>query len=345
MADRNPKFKPMQPKRQHGGLLWKIIGVIIVLAIIYFVATWLLGVLSVTSISGPTAFTLTNSSTIFTLSGSEYSASFVSAVPSGVQISMTRLPTFLNPTYYVIVYTGSATKFNGAGSSANMQINLTSSTKTGAQIMITPLAANLGLAPDSSRITVAHTSLTPYGQQGAQSNATFTTIASTTTILQSGSSSSTTATTTIGSSTNYHAEAQAILQKNVYYALMANYTALYANESLCTPPIYNQTYNNLHGSYPSGPFSYQNVSQFIPTSLMLNLTNTTSSATATYTATTQISSFSGPALIISMTLVPPPGSVTSTTLTGVFQGANYTNLLSGLRQAQTVANHCGAYIG
>lgn len=336
MADQNPRFRPRPQARRGGNKIVLAVEIIIALIIIYFVATYIIGATSVVAISGPTSLTVTNSTTLFTLSGAEYSTSLISAGSSSAQVSLTKLPVFLNPTFYVTLYNNSATKVNGTGTYANMQINLTSLSKHSIGVTITPVLTSLALSPDSSRITVADTSLTPFGSQASGSGST--------TIKFGNQTSSTTAATTTIPSTNYYNQALNLLHVNLYYGLMENYTAVYANSTACTPSIYNQTFIRHNGIAPSGPSTYANVSQLVPYLMTLNVTNTTTTAEAVYSVQTKSSSFTGAVLIIAMNLQTK--AITGTTLQGLYQGQNYSTLLAGYRQAINIGGGaCGIWVG
>jgi hypothetical protein len=342
--DKNRFRAQAGPPRRGGSLVMKAVYAIVALIIIYFIVTWAWNTFSVVGISGPTNLTITNSSTIFTLQGGEYSTSLVSYSPSATQISLTRQPTFLNPTFYVTLYNGSSTKVNGAGQYANIQIALDSASNSAAQVTITPIAASALATPDSSRITVASTSLTPFGGAGGvqpQSTTTVTQSQSTTTVTQSQSTTTVaqSSTTTIAG-TGYYNTAVAILHQNEFYGLMLNYTALYASDTGCSPAIYNQSYDTKYGSYPTGPTDYHNLSTHTPTAMTLNITNTTTSAVATYIAAVANQSFSGPAIVIKMNLQSK--LITGTVVEGVYQDLNYSSLLNGYTYA-TSHEPCGVY--
>lgn len=349
MVDQNPKFKRKAMNRSAGKTITTILEVVIALLVIYFIATWVLNSIAVTNISGSTTFTLTNSTTLFTLAGSEYSASLVStsSSTSTAQITLTRQPTFLNPTYYVTLVLNNATNVNGVGQHANMQIKLLSLTGASAQVQIVPISANLSLSPDSSRITVAQTSLAPFGTQQSTtipttSSTTSTTTSTSTTSTTSSTTSSTT--TTVPSTNTGKTQALALLKTNVYYALMLNYTNAYAGASQCTSSQYNSTYVTHYGTYPAGQNTYANITAIVPYGMTLNITNTT---VINYVGTFITESHTpditgGPAVAISMNLAT--SQITGTTIEGIYTSLSLSDLQNGLTAADQIGNACGILV-
>ena len=263
-----PRFRPKgYPKRNMSGALENVIEIIIVLIVVYYIATYLINAFSVPAISSDTTFTLSNQTTLFSIDGNQYSATLLTEKPgsSTAQIAITRQPTFLNPTLFVMLYLDNWTKVNAGTQYSNMQIKLNSINSTHIGVTITPLPTSLNILPDSSRITVEETTLSPFGVQSngytpiTTASSTTTTTASTTTSTSTSTSSTTSTTTTISSSSNYN-EAAALLHQDIYYGLMLNYTAMYSGESSCNPSLYNSTYYAKYGSSPSGFDTYQNVS-------------------------------------------------------------------------------------
>ncbi|MFI5412579.1 MAG: hypothetical protein ACHQX1_01680 [Candidatus Micrarchaeales archaeon] len=349
MVDQNPKFRKKGMGRSAGKTITTIIEVVAVIVIIYLIASWAMSSLAVTGVTGSTTFTLTNATTLFTLAGSEYSTSLisVSTLNSTAQITLTRQPTFLNPTYYVIISLNNATNVNGVGQHANMQIRLLSITGKSAQIQIVPISANLSLSPDLSKITVAQTSLSPFGTQASTiptSSTTSSTTSTTSTSTTTTSTSSSTTTTTISGTNTGHAQALALLKTNSYYGLMLNYTQIYANSTQCTSVQYTSAYVTHFGHSPTGPNTFQNVSVLVPYAMVLNITNST---VVNYVATFSTKSYTpavtgGPAIALTMNLAN--NQITGTAIEGVYSGLSYSDLKSGLQAAIAIGNICGILV-
>src|SRR5208283_3648309 len=105
MAD----FKPKRPGKRNSKLTMRLVEVVIVLLIIYFIASWVVGATSVTLISSPTNVTFTNTTTLFI---------------------------------------DNTTNFNGtAGRYANMQLKLFSTGSKSAVVQITPIPSTIALNP------------------------------------------------------------------------------------------------------------------------------------------------------------------------------------------------------
>ncbi len=333
----------MKGRSKTGSVVGKALEVIVALVILYFLATWILNSLAVTNIAGSTILTITNQSTLFQLEGSEYSASFVYTSGNVSQIQLTHLPTFLNPTIYVVLQMNNATKVNGFGKYANMEIKLISSTPSSTQVSITPISVNLTLLPDYSRISSAQATLSPFGSQGGtQPIITTTTTVPTSTTTSSSTSSSTTTTTTASG----YSKAVTLLQKDIYYGLLLNYSSMYSNTTGCTSSLYSSTYTSKYGSGPSGLDSYANVSTLVPYALTLNITQNATNSNyyvATYsTQSHQQSLTGGPALIINMNTTG--GYIKSSQPTGIWGGLNYTRISCGYNKAKAIGNACGIYV-
>ncbi len=335
----NPKFRPRTPGPR-GNPYFLLIEIIIIVAIAYLVGTWVINYLAVVSVGGPTSLTLTNTTTLFSLNGGEYSGLLVSATSNAAQIAITKQPTFLNPTFYVDVYAGNTTNFNGTGRYANMQIELVSANQQSAQVTITPITPGLTIPPDTERISVAQTTLTPFGLPSTTINYNGTNTQTTTTITQGS-------TTTIQQSNAqaYYNNALVTLHKNPFYALMQNYSDIYASTAAnCTPPIYNQSYVSKYGSSPPAADSFQNISELVPYALSMSFTNTTpynySAVYVTQSNYPQVSS--GTVLVLNIS--GEANSLTSTQIEGFFQGLNYTRLLCGYNIAHNFGNSCGMYV-
>jgi hypothetical protein len=326
-------------------LIRNIVVVLIILAILYLAVTWILNAASVTAISGPTTLAATNSTSFFSLYGNEYSLSLLSASNQSAQVELTQLPTFLNPTLYVNLVLNNATSVSPTlQQNANMQIKYTQlNSKTSIQVSIVPIPVGFTQAPTYSKITVAQTSLAPFGSSVP--------LATTTISSNSTNSTTTAASTTVASSTTTisqavtgSAEALAVVQKTPYYGLMLNYSRLYTNGTSCTAPLYNSTFIRVYdGQQPSGGSTYENVTTEVPISLVLNITNT---STSDYVATwkTGFKDGSSSAVVV-MSVNVQSSQVTSTSIEGIFSGETYSDLQSGFVTADAVGNDCGIYVG
>ena len=300
---------------------------------------WAAGATAVTYISSPTNVTFTNATSLFSISGSEYSALLLSSTSSQVKLSITRVPAFLNPTFYVDMYMGNTTNFNGtAGKYANMQLKLLSTGSGSAVVEITPIPGTIVLNPTPSRITVVDTTLIPI-VAGVKANVT---TVPTTSVLTTSTSVPTTATTTIGGQAGGLLKAQSILSSSIYFGLMNNYTIRYQDTKNCSASQYNLTFQAYNHFAPSGPSAYSNVSLETPYSMVLNITNsTTSTYYATYKTLSHSTITTGKALVLTINVVS--GGITNATFSGTFYGQSYSSLSTNYATAKNLGV-CGIMV-
>jgi len=334
MAD----FKPRRPGKQRNNITVRLIEIVVALVIIYAIAEFAIGATAVTQISSPKNVTFTNATSLFMISGNEYAASVASSTPSSVQLYVTRVPAFENPTFYITLYIDNTTNFNGtAGKYANMQFKLLSTGSKSAVIEITPIPSTIVLNPTAARITVVGSTLTPVavgGKVNITTTAT-TTVASTSTMASSS-------TTSIPGQAGGYLKAQSILASSKYFSLMNNYTILYKNTQNCTPSTYNLTFQAYHHSAPTGPSSYSNVSYVTPYSISLNITNsTTSTYYAIYTTLSHSTITTGSALILNISVIA--GDLAGETFRGAFYGLSYTTLSDNYATAKGLGA-CGILV-
>lgn len=345
MADQRPKPKGVGA-RAASHLAERMVEIVVVLIALYFIASWILNAAAVTAISGSTTFPITNSTTLFSLYGNEYALSLLSASNQTAQVELTQLPTFLNPTLYVNLVLNNATSVSPTlQTNANMQLKYTQlNSKSSVQVTVVPIPVGFTQSPSYSKITVAQTSLAPFGSSYGEINTTSSTT-NTTTTISSGSTTVASTTTTVSQTESGNAKALAVVEKTSYYPLMLNYSRLYSGGTSCTPPLYNSTFASAEHSLPSGPSSFYNVSQFVPISLVLNISNT--SAT-NYLATWNTGFLNGTSsAVLVMGVNIQTNQVTRTTIEGLFKdnNENYTSLKTEFIAADSVGNACGIFVG
>ncbi len=334
MAD----FRPRRPGKHGNKLTLRLVEAVVVLLFLYAIATWAVGAFSIIQVNSSTNVTFTNATALFTLSGSEYAASVVDSTPSSAQLSITRVPAFQNPTFYVTMYMDNTTNFNGTmGRYANMQLKLLSTGSKSADVQITPIPSTIVLNPTASRITVAGSTLTPVAVGG---NVNVTTVP--TTSIGVTSTITTSATTSIPGQAGGYLKAQSILASSEYFSLMNNYTVLYKDTVNCTAPSYNLTFTAYNHFAPSGPSAYSNVSMVTPYSAAINITN---SSVHTYYATYKTFSHStlttGAAMVITINVTS--GLIANVTFEGAFYGQTDAKLSSGYVTAKGLGA-CGILV-
>jgi hypothetical protein len=134
-----------------------------------------------------------------------------------------------------------------------------------------------------------------------------------------------------------------ILNKNSTYALLLNYSKLYANTTECTPQLYNTTYHSRYGVYPQGGSTYQNSSQTTPYKLNFNISNTGPSIyLGIFSSVSHISFTTGKAA--EFVVNTATNTMTSVKIEGLFQGLNYTQIHSIYANAVSLNNACGIMV-
>lgn len=345
-------------KHRADAVVWsaRIIAFLIFAFLAYSIISWAAGTLSVIGVSSPTTVTLrSGSSALLSINGTEYAAYLVSgstATGSAV-VSITKLPAFVNPNLYITLSgANSSTNIETQGKYANLQLKLVQVNATVAQVLFTPIPQSLGIAPSYGSVT--YVSALIGGNVTAGSTTTPTTTTTTTTVstttsttsstTSSTSSSTSSSTTTVSGNGAGQLAAQALLKKDVYYALMVNYTKLYDNTSSCTVSMYNADYLKKHGTSPSGPNDYANASAVVPYSMTLNITSQSSTQyTAKYITASHTAVTTGVALAVIMDI--SSNVILSNTFSGALQGSTLATLSSGYNDSVSIGNACGVLIG
>lgn len=329
------EYQKQQQSRKKGGLGRNAKVAIAALAIIIIFAAYVTYYLSVSQVvvNSPTVVNVTSAGGLYLINSNQFYISLASiAVSQGrAYVLITKYPTFINPLLNVTLTLGNITKVNAGSNYSNMGLYLESLNANSITVKISPLSPSLQISPSSQYIRTIQTSLGAKSSRQSQSSSVSTTIVSTTV----GSSTSTAATTTIAQNTT-QMEIMAALKMDNYYALIQNYSVLYANTSKCTPLLYNTTYVELFGHLPNGQNSFANVSAISP----YNLSSSTMNAGkgnyyVNYTAKTE--TFGNlPAVSI---------LVNASTSTALQNNIVSGGIFSGLSLAQLRANYITASTG
>ena len=279
--------------------------------------------------------TVSQTGTVFILSGSEYSAYIGN--PNTLYIS--KQPAFLNPVMQIslpsnkaIVHVNYGTKYSNIG------VELMSSHNGSDTIYFSDISQSLAVSPDTGAIkiinsSVSVTSTTTVPPSPITTNTTHTTKSTT---------SSTVTTTT--APPNGYSNALAILKKSKYYSILQNYSVLYQNTSQCTPSLYNKTYeDNNYGASPTGQSTYANVSAFVPYNMTYSLNSIGGNLySVKYTSYSHTTLTTGTAF--KMQINASDGAISNTTYSGVFQGLNTSLLYQGYITAARIGGACGIYV-
>lgn len=276
MEQRRPVRAPAPAAKQASKNLGKYIVYAIVAVIVIAIAAYFLTSMNVgqTMVSGTATENITPSGIIFNINSQQYlvSLSGLSVGSAKAYVHVSKLPIFLNPVLNVTLALGNITKVNSGSNYANIGLKLDSMSANSVTVSITVLQTSLGIAPDYQDIRVVQGTLYGYGQAPAPSGPGAQATTSTTLITTTTAGAATTsATTTVVPSVNSTLlDVNAALRQNSLYAVLYNFSILYANTTRCTPTIYNSTYIFVNGHAPSGGSTFMNVSPYVPYNLSIN---------------------------------------------------------------------------
>ena len=291
---------------------------------------------------------LSKSPFLFELNNTEYAIYLHSASASSADIYVQKLPNFINSVLSVEVHENNSTKINLGSVYADLEIKLNAVSKNSNTINISmyPLQQYLLLKPDSASIS----QVTSYSQQASQpvqsQNSTSATSqstknTSTTTITAPQPPASTTTTTSSSSSAN-ESLALNLIKTNSYYALMQNYSSLYANAANnCTSSLYNSSYLAKYGSSPPAG-SYQNAKSNSPSGISMSESVKGSVVSFTYKSVSSVPSLAGTVLVLNVD--ESSSAISNSTFSGIFTGFDYQTMLSNYKLITSVGNACGIYV-
>jgi len=208
-------------------------------------------------------------------------------------------------------------------------------------LAVTPISESLQISPDSAYISTVYTGTQK--ANGTTSTTVTTSIASTT--IGSKSNTGTTVTTVSGTNTTA-ARVLAALKKSSYYPLMLNYSAIYAATLNCTSTLYNTTYVRANNANPSGPSTFENVSQFVPYALYSNTSSAGSGVYLVVYRTRARSSLYNNINALTIRINASAETLLGVNVSngGVFQDLNYTMMKNGYEMAESIGNACEAYV-
>lgn len=251
-------------------------------------------------------------------------------------VYLQKLPAFLNPELRITLRSSNITFFNTgmSGSYADAEMKLTGISQGSASATIALVNESYRVPVSAALVSaVSAVSYTGTTKPPAAQNAS-------TTVSTRPTSKST---TTVNQAQIDLAEAQSLLSQNASYALMKNYSTLYTNTRNCTATLYTSTYRSVNGAYPSGPATYQNITQITPYAMQLNISKT---GTSVYTAIFKAQSHNPvtTGAVAQFTVDISTGSVTGVKFEGMFGGMNYTKLESIYSLATATGNACGILV-
>ena len=320
------------------------IAAIIVIAM----AVWLLYSFSGASanITAAHNLTVTSAGVPFMLENSQYIISLAGSAQGTEYVYLSKTPVFVNRMARIALSEGNITKVNYGYEYANIGLKLESYNSTSAIVQITPLFQSLAISPDSQQISYLNYNGTSEasGSQPIQNQSTSSNqVASTTTVSVT---KTTISTTTVPSTNTTLVSIDYALYNDSYYAMMLNFTSLYANTSQCTPSLYNSTYIRTYSSAPKGPSSYANASSITPTALKTSISKSGSNYVVEYTAVSN-SDITNNQPVVSITIAASTRTIVSDSIDspGIFAGETASELKSAIASAKSVGNACGILIG
>lgn len=334
-------------KKSAGGFVrnpaWLI--AIIVVVVLIAAAAWFLfaGGAPVSQLSSPLNLVLQQNQSAYFRVGNSTAISVVSLRSPGNSSAVfyiSDLPILNGPMSVVTILSGGGVNLSTSGSSyANINIALLSSNSTGARIKLTPLASSLSIRTSRGVSLVQPPSFFSQGP-GVVVNVTITTTAAT-------SSTTVGSTSTILNTTSGRiAAAYSIANASAPGALMLKLKALYEADVHCNASTYNTTYLAQKSRLPTGPFTFVNVTPFVPTDITASAVQAVANNyLVTYSTVAPSSLSSGPALLIGVNISSATSShILNVTFRGIFQGDNYTMVNSAYAVQSRIGNACAAYI-
>lgn len=341
----NPNFQ-----KQHGyhGQSQKApylyaIGIIIVLAAVYFLATR--SQAPVNTLNSLQSFTIPlNGSESFTLPGDNnvYSIYLKSATNSTATFYVSGVPILIKPIFVVDMHVLASENLSTTNHNiANLHMELQSVSPSQATVALTPLASSLDSIVTSG-ITVINPASLLQGSTLLESESVTGGGTATTTVTTTVTTSVTT-TVFNGVTNGTTSQVMTLINNTQIGTLMKNLAPLYAKSNQCTADIYNTTYQVKYGSLPDGPNSYYNVSPYAPRSIRWTISNFSVNVyNVTYILAAQQSVAAGPAFIIQMNTAS--GLAISQRFTGPWAPLNYSLLNAQYAFASSIANNCAAVV-
>lgn len=344
----NPNFQ-----KQHGHHLSPskapylyALGIIIIIAAVYFLATR--SELTVNQLNSMQVFTLPlNGSASFALPNDNnvYSIYLKAATNSSATFYVSGVPILIKPIFLVQMHVLANENLSTVNTNtANLHLELRSTTNGQATVALTPLPASLNAAVTPG-VTIINPARLLQGNTLLESETTtggapiVTTI--TTTIT------TTTSTTTIynGVTNGTTSQVMTLINNTQLGTLMKNLVPIYAKSNQCTADVYNTTYSSKYGSLPNGPNSYYNVSPYAPRSLRWTISNFSVNVyNVTYIIAAQQSIAAGAVLLIQMNTASGLALPPTPKFIGPWTSLNYSLLNAQYAFASGISNNCAAVV-
>ncbi|MGD0510459.1 MAG: hypothetical protein ABSA33_01330 [Candidatus Micrarchaeaceae archaeon] len=342
MDEDGPKHK--QHKKMSTGTKIGIVLAIVVIAVALYYVVFLS--VNQTVVGTPAVSNLTSTGTIFSVNSQQYLISLagISRANGVAYIYVNKLPIFVNPLLNITLHLNNITKINAGSYYADMGIQLQSIGQNAITVKVSPLFTSLQIVPDSQYIRNVRSQLYQQGQSQSQSTST----------IQSGQSPSVTtvtstiapaSTSTISQTASIAAEINQTLKTNYLYSLLLNFSVLYTNTSNCNLARYNNLYFQVYGSAPTGPNTYQNVSQIVPYNLTESIASAGNGNYEVNFTTQAYSSFYNNVHAVVMVVNVSGKKVLNDTISGsgIFSGQTSTQIQQNYVHAKS-EGACGPYV-
>ena len=310
----------------------RAIGAVIVVAVVLIGLCFALQG-GATKISASRTVTLAASPSYFSIGSGIYSLSLAQARSGVAHVYVDKLPIFINSMLNVTLYQNNMTKVNSGSSFANIGLTLESVNGSSITVRITPLDTALQITPSTGRISAVNNLLLINNGNGTGTNSVTTTAMTTVTTV-----------TTVAQTNTTHASIMTALNRNETYALMQNYSVIYANTQNCTQNLYNSAYISHYGYAPAGPTTYPNVSTFAPYGLYTNTTNLGKGNYSFAYSTRTVDPLYNNAQAVVIKVNISTARVSTVVFRGIFQDQSYTALLAGYSRAISIGGPCGIVV-
>lgn len=237
---------------------------------------------------------------------------------------------------------------NGTAQGANLQVKLISSTNSNARVNLIPVPAGFTVRISSGVTTKNPSSFYSINSTASQTTTTPPPSTNSTTTTSSGvTTSTTTIATTVSGKSKYQIALQnisVVLNTTPIGTLMKDYNILYSKDTSCTASQYNTTLLSYAHLQAAGPYTFYNATLNTPTSLTVNAVQLNNGLYAVnYTASVPQRSLSGVAVKLD---ISGTGVITNQSFvsTGIYQGLNYSALVTAYNTQSGISGPCGALI-
>lgn len=253
---------------------------------------------------------------------------------SSVELYLGRFPFLVNPALEVNLTPATSINVSVSGSGiADLNIGLGAITAKGAELTLTPLAASLGIKPSKVGSLLMPVFI---GSSGGLRL-----------IVTTTSTSTSTSTSTIN-------QTLALLTSAINYAnqntsegiLMQRYNTLYQQDKVCNASVYNETYERIYGTLPSGSFAFDVVRSQVP--IAINITGSvvgSEMVKVSYAPVFRNGTKQEPMLTLELNMSPSAiERIVNVTFSGILAGDNYTIVNNTYTFQSRISNFCGAYV-